>query len=115
MTQNINPSRLTKMIELGSYESVPNSVGVTVSKFVSVATVHAGLWSRSITQAFEVYGTDLQHTDMYVIRHRQNYDGITRVKVDGVDRELVDVLQDPTPNQTSFDLLTVRKVTAHGK
>ncbi|WP_410175647.1 phage head closure protein [Lacticaseibacillus nasuensis] len=115
MVRLATPQRLTLKIKLGTQTTVPNAVGVPVPAFKAVAETHAGAWSRTALQSYAVAGTDLEHTDIYVVRHRKDYEGITRVLIGTDSYQLVDVQSDPIGGPTAYDLLTVKKVvTKHG-
>lgn len=114
MVQLQNPARLNLKMTLGAQTTEFNSVGVPVPTFTPLAKIHAGRWNRSMIQSYAIAGTAAEDTDVYVIRHRKSYEGVTRVLIGDVSYELVDVQLDPIPGPMAYDLLTVRKVKKRG-
>jgi SPP1 family predicted phage head-tail adaptor len=114
MAQLNNPARLSLKITLGMQTEERNSVGVPVPSFKPVVTVHAGAWTRSLVQQYQLAGLGMTDTEVYVVRHRKSYEGITRVLIGEQAYQLVDEQIEPIPGPTAYDLLTVKKVTKHG-
>lgn len=114
MVQLSNPARLSLKAVLGTTETTYNDAGVPIDTFSPIVTVHAGSWTRSMVQQYQLAGVGMTDTVVYVVRHRQSYDGITRVKINNVQYELVDEQIEPIAGPNAYDLLTLRQVKKHG-
>ena len=109
-----NPARLSLKITLGTETTVDNAVGVPVPSFKAVTTIHAGAWTRSLVQQYQLAGLGMTDTVVYVVRHRKSYDGITRVLIGKDSYELVDEQIEPIASPQAYDLLTLRRVKRRG-
>lgn len=114
MVQLSNPARLSLRATLGKTEATYNSAGVPVDTFVPVATIHAGSWTRSLSLQYQLPGLNMQDTVVYVVRHRNSYDGITRVVINNVAYEVADMQIEPIAGPQAYDLLTLRQVKKRG-
>ncbi len=114
MVQLANPNRLSKVIEFGTIETTQNQNGMPVETFKAVFKTRGGVWTRTQNQKYQVLGTDLEHTVIYITRHRQNWDGTIQARVNHKVYQVIDVDFDSQNLPTSYDLITLSEVNKHG-
>ena len=114
MVQLANSARLDRIISFGAYKAILNQNNMPVQKFVPSFKCWAGAWQLSTTQLLQVAGMDKKFTDVYVVPHRINWDGITCAQINGSLYDVGTVAKDSFNSPTSYDLVTIGDVVKHG-
>lgn len=117
MVRILNPSRRTQRIEFCSesdkpkYDRNDNPIPNLISKWITLAVP----WSLTTNQMLQAQGLNLTDQRVFAVPHRLDYfwNKISRVKLDNELYEIVNINPDPTKLPTSYDLVTIKKVTKH--
>lgn len=106
----INLADFNHKLSLGKIESVKNpNTGATARKFKSVLTLWFASKNRTLTQQYQLQGTDLENTRTVVIKHNKLSEGMTLALIDGVQYNIVNYSPDETNNVIRYDYLTLEK------
>lgn len=118
MVRILNPSRQTQRIEFGKESDEPEyDQNDNPKPTITVLwTTLAIPYTLNTTQIIQAQGLNLADQRIYAVRHRLDsfWDQISRVKINGELYEVIHINPDEENSPTSYDLVTVKKVTEHG-
>lgn len=118
MVRILNPSRQSQKIDFGKESDEPEYDQNDNPKpsFLTVWTTLAIPYNLNTTQIIQAQGLNLADQRMYAVRHRPDtfWDQISRAKINGEKYEVIHINPDERNYPTSYDLVTVKKVTDHG-
>ncbi|MEE6717031.1 phage head closure protein [Schleiferilactobacillus harbinensis] len=115
MVQLANPARLDTVIEFGGLgDPVPNQNGVPKQPFEPAFAMWAGAWQLTTTQLLQVSGMAQTNTLIYVVHHREDWDGITDARIGDQSYHIGTIAKDATNLPTSYDLVTLEAVSKNG-
>lgn len=110
-----SPYRMDKKASFGSTKSVTKPSGVSVPEFSEDFKLHYSSVKRTLTQTYQLEGTELQDTKVIAIQHNPKVNDTLRVELAGVQYKIVDDSIDDSSNYLTYDLLTIKKVSKGGK
>lgn len=118
MVRILNPSRQNQKIEFGKESDEPeyDQNDNPIPAIAILWTTLAIPYSLNTTQILQAQGLNLADQRMYAVRHRLDsfWYQITRAKINGELYEVIHINPDEKNSPTSYDLVTVKKVTEHG-
>lgn len=106
-----DPSRLNKRAAFGTVQSVELPSGISKPQFVSLMTVWCAIWVRSLSQQYQLIGTNLEDTQTIVIRHNPGIDDSMKVQIDDNTYTIVSINPDESTSIITYDTVTIRKVS----
>lgn len=109
-----SPYQMNKKASFGSIKSVTKPSGVNVPEFTEEFKLHYSSVKRTLTQTYQLQGTELQDTKVIAIQHNPKVNDSLRVVLSGVQYKIVDDSIDDSNNYLTYDLLTIKKVTKGG-
>jgi SPP1 family predicted phage head-tail adaptor len=100
--------------EFGSFDMAENSMGIPMPTFVSQFKLHYARVSQTISQKYEVLGTDFENTQILAVRHDKRLTDKLAVRINGQVYSIVDLsVRDDT--YLSYDLITIKRYKAGGQ
>ncbi|WP_162260740.1 phage head closure protein [Furfurilactobacillus siliginis] len=93
-------------------KSQRNKQGITVPTFSEVTSVWFGPWTLTQSQEMALSGTTLAGTKVIFVYHNPALARLNRAQISGLEYEVVDLNIEEDPGPSSFDLITLRRVTA---
>lgn len=79
--KNYSIARLNKVAEIGKTVSRRTGAGINISTFETTGTLFYGSYNRTVTQTYQITGTDLADTISIVVRHTDAIDDSTQVNL----------------------------------
>jgi len=107
--KNYSIARLNKVAEIGKTVNHRTGAGINISTFESTGTLFYGSYNRTVTQTYQITGTDLADTIAIVVRHTDAIDDSTQIKLNGTVYAIQSIAYDDDPN--AFDVVTLKKTT----
>jgi SPP1 family predicted phage head-tail adaptor len=109
MPRKFMPSLFNKKIQAGTVKSVLNrDTGDYDETFVSLFSLWAYPQKRSLTQQYNLVGTDLEDTVVLIVRHNDQLSKSLEVLYDGDYYNILDISIDNSLNYMSYDYLTIK-------
>lgn len=109
MVKRILPSQFNKIAQFGTVKNTENdNTGDYDTEFVSDFSLHVLPSKRSITQQYQVIGTELEDTVVIVIRHNPKVTKSLKVIYAGRTYDILDISQDDSFNINAYDYLTMK-------
>lgn len=106
------PSDLNLRVNFTTTQSVPSPVnGSITKKQVTLFTKYGAFKTRTLTQNYNVVGTDLSDTLVIGVKHDERINKTLGITIKGVNYQILDISPDDSNNYIAFDLVTVKKVT----
>ena len=97
--KNYSIARLNKVAEIGKTVSRRTGAGINISTFTPTGTLFYGSYNRTMTQTYQITGTDLADTIAIVIRHTDAIDDSTQVKLNGTLYAIQSIAYDDEPKE----------------
>lgn len=107
--KNYSIARLNKVAEIGKTVNHKTGAGINISTFEPTGTLFYGSYNRTVTQTYQIKGTDLADTIAIVVRHTDAIDDSVLVKLNGILYVIQSIAYDDDPN--AFDVVTLKKTT----
>ncbi|MFD1483872.1 phage head closure protein [Lacticaseibacillus baoqingensis] len=102
-------ARLNKVAEIGKTVSRRTGAGINISTFEPTGTLFYGSYNRTVTQTYQITGTDLADTIAIVVRHTDTLNDSMLVRLAGTVYDIQSIAYDDDPN--AFDVVTLKKTT----
>ena len=109
--------RFSKIIEFGKPKTVPSrTIEGSKTEFQVSKTAHCAIYQRTLTQQYQLVGTELSNTIMIAIRSENNVDDTLQARFKGEKQiyRIVNVSHDESRDYPHYDLVTLSKVTKAG-
>ncbi|KRN25241.1 phage head closure protein [Lacticaseibacillus camelliae] len=107
--KNYSIARLNKVAEIGKTVNHRTGAGINISTFEPTGTLFYGSYNRTVTQTYQITGTDLEDTIAIVVRHTDALDDSMMIKLNSALYTIKSIAYDDDPN--AFDIVTLKKTT----
>ncbi|QEU48015.1 head-tail adaptor protein [Schleiferilactobacillus harbinensis] len=100
-------SRLNKVAEIGKTVNRKTGAGINVSTFEPTGTLFYGSYNRTVTQTYQITGTDVEDTIAIVVRHTDTLNDSILVRLAGIVYAIQSIAYDDDIH--GFDVVTLKK------
>lgn len=100
-------SRLNKVAEIGKTVNHKTGAGINVSTFEPTGTLFYGSYNRTVTQTYQITGTDVEDTIAIVVRHTDTLNDSILVRLAGIVYAIQSIAYDDDIH--GFDVVTLKK------
>lgn len=110
-------SRLNRIVELGKPVTVRSrTIEGSKTEFKVSKTIHCAIYQRTLTQQYQLIGTELANTIVIAIRSQTKVDDTLQVRFKGETQtyRIVNISRDENHNYPRYDLITLSKITKAG-
>lgn len=107
--------QISRLNHIGQFGSMQSETAMTISgtkqHFVPKQEVHYANYQRSLTQQYQLQGTELAGTIVIAVRSQNKVaDDFTHAKLEDGLYRVVSISRDMSHSLTRYDLITLRKV-----
>jgi SPP1 family predicted phage head-tail adaptor len=114
-TDRYQPYQFRKIADFGAIKSVSDpQTGVNVPTFVKQFRLHYAPIKRTLTQQYELVGTELQDTIIIAIRHNKDVQESMQVQIKDMAYTILNLSLDESNSYITYDFLTLKKVKRGG-
>ena len=108
----INPADFNQKAQFGKVKTVKNDfTGATSKEFVKKLELWFASKTRTLSQQYQLQGTQLENSRTIIIRHNANVEKLTIVKIGDTQYEIDSYSPDETSNIIRYDYLTLKRST----
>jgi SPP1 family predicted phage head-tail adaptor len=100
-------SRLNKVAEIGKTVNRRTGADLNISTFEPTGTLFYGSYNRTVTQTYQITGTDVEDTIAIVVRHTDTLNDSILVRLDGIVYAIQSIAYDDDIH--GFDVVTLKK------
>ncbi len=102
------PYQFNHLITFCDSQNTINQAGINVTKLVPAFSLHFAYIKQTITQKYQLIGTDLENTKLIAIRHNAKVNNYQYALIDNQEYRIIDVSSDNTM-YIAYDILTIKQ------
>lgn len=104
------PSDFNRKVDFGTVKSIQNpNNGAVKKQFIKEFTLWYAPKTRTLSQQYQLQGTELDNTRLIVVRHNTALEGIKTAQVDGVIYDVVQYSPDESNAIITYDFVTLKR------